>query len=419
MSVRHLTLSVLLVAVSLTSFVSDSHAANRREPFELLDGDRVVLLGGTFFERAQRYGYLETAMQLRFPDRKFSVRNLGWSGDTVFAESRGIFDPPAKGYARMIDQVKGLKPTVIFLHYGGNESFNGEAYLDTFVKQYEKLLDDLAPTGADIVLFSPRPLFHLGPPLPDPSIHNERRRQYSSAIKEIAVQRNLKFVSLFPLLKTDLRNQQLKVKRRSITDDGVHLNDYGYRLGSLRFELNTFGPRPQFGDQRIELDADGTLKQSVSCKVLNPNETASGLRFNVQFPSPLRRLARLKVNGLPGGEYELRVDGKPLSWTLTADQFGGDFKPDGKIGPAVIGTTNQKFREAVIEKNQMYFHRWRPQNVTYLFLFRKHEQGNNAKEVEEFEQIVAKLDDRIFELKQKPVEVTVEIVRVGDAKTDK
>jgi len=424
MSLRNLTFVALFWAFALNASLPTASAAKRREPFELRDGDRVVLLGGTFFERAQRYGYLETEFQLRFPDRKFSVRNLGWSGDTVFAESRGIFDAPAKGYARMIEQVKGLKPTVIFLHYGGNEAFNGDAYLDTFVKQYEKLLDDLAPTGAELVLFSPRPLFHLPPPLPDPTAQNELRREYGSAIQKLAERRGLRFVSLYPLLKTDLRQAQGESARLSITDDGLHLNDLGYKLVSTLFEVKTFGPRPlsakeRLGTQRVEIDADGTLKQSHGCEVLNPRATTEGLTFEVRFEHPLSMLAQLKVNGLRAGEYELKIDGKPLNWKLTETQLAEDFRTDGRIGRAFIGTTHDELREAVIEKNEMYFHRWRPQNVTYLFLFRKHEQGNNAKEVEEFEQIVAKLDDRIFELKQKAAEVTVEIVRVGDADSDK
>ena len=40
-------------------------------------------------------------------------------------------------------------------------------------------------------------------------------------------------------------------------------------------------------------------------------------------------------------------------------------------------------------KNRLYFYRWRPQNETYLFGFRKHEQGNNAVEIPQFDPLVA------------------------------
>ncbi len=39
-------------------------------------------------------------------------------------------------------------------------------------------------------------------------------------------------------------------------------------------------------------------------------------------------------------------------------------------------------------KDQLFFHRYRPQNETYLFLFRKHEQGNNAVEIPQFDPLI-------------------------------
>ena len=40
-------------------------------------------------------------------------------------------------------------------------------------------------------------------------------------------------------------------------------------------------------------------------------------------------------------------------------------------------------------KNELFFHRWRPQNETYLFGFRKHEQGKNAAEIVQFDPLIA------------------------------
>jgi hypothetical protein len=54
----------------------------------------------------------------------------------------------------------------------------------------------------------------------------------------------------------------------------------------------------------------------------------------------------------------------------------------------------------IVEKNQLFFHRWRPQNETYLFGFRKHEQGKNAAEVAAFDPLVAKAEKEIAELKK-------------------
>ena len=130
----------------------------------LRDGDRVVLLGDTFIEREGDQGFIETALVVTHPTASLTIRNLGWSGDTVWAESRGVFDPPAKGYARMLNLVKELSPTVIFVAYGRNESFRGPDGLAAFRDQLGTLCDDLrtatraeAPADVRLVLVAPHP----------------------------------------------------------------------------------------------------------------------------------------------------------------------------------------------------------------------------------------------------------------------
>ena len=139
--------------------------------FELKDGDRVVLLGSTLIEREQRYGYWEAALTARYPDRNITFRNLGWSGDTVWGDARAAFDTPAQGYKQLTSLALELKPTVILICYGTNESFAGEAGLEAFKKQYAKLLDDLAPANARTVLMTPLP-FEKARELPDPTPRN-------------------------------------------------------------------------------------------------------------------------------------------------------------------------------------------------------------------------------------------------------
>jgi lysophospholipase L1-like esterase len=57
-------------------------------------------------------------------------------------------------------------------------------------------------------------------------------------------------------------------------------------------------------------------------------------------------------------------------------------------------------RTAIRQKNELFFHRYRPQNETYLFLFRKHEQGNNAVEIPMFDPLIAEKENEIARLKQ-------------------
>ena len=108
-----------------------------------------MLLGGTFIEREQKYGYFEAALVSRFPGEKIIVRNLGWSGDTVWCDSRAGFGSPADGFARLSRQLQELKPTVAIVAYGNNEAYAGPAGLDRFLSGLKTLLDALAPGGTD------------------------------------------------------------------------------------------------------------------------------------------------------------------------------------------------------------------------------------------------------------------------------
>ena len=267
-------------------------------PFDFADGDRVVLIGSTLIEREQASGYWELALTLRNKDKAVSFRNLGWSGDTVWGESRGSFDGPAKGYAKLIELTKELKPTVVVICYGQNESFAGDKGLKAFATQYEKLLKDLAPTKARYVLMSPTP-FQAGKLLKDAKTKNKALAKYVAAIKDLAEGRKADFVDVF---------QNLIGKPAIPTENGVHYSGAGY----------------------------------------------SGTR--------------------------------------------GIFEP----GEFIDNTDTESLRAAIVAKNELFFHRWRPQNETYLFGFRKHEQGKNGKEIAEFDPLVAKEEMKIAELLKKP-----------------
>src|SRR5436309_976650 len=137
----------MLTTICLSVLLGRSAAPQTQDQpapkFELKDGDRVVLVGSALIEREQRYGYTETVFHSMFPEKKFTVRNLGWSGDTVWGEARAGFGPQAEGYKKLVEQVKATKPTVLILGYGSCEAFGGQIGVEKFSEQYRKLLDDI------------------------------------------------------------------------------------------------------------------------------------------------------------------------------------------------------------------------------------------------------------------------------------
>ena len=85
----HLWLSVLLLGLS--HGIATLRAAEAAR-FSLTDGDRVLFIGDTFFEREFDYGHLETALTTAYADRRITFRNLAWAGDTPMGKARASFD---------------------------------------------------------------------------------------------------------------------------------------------------------------------------------------------------------------------------------------------------------------------------------------------------------------------------------------
>ena len=291
----------LLPAASL---LAEDQSDSVRSNFVWKDGDKVALIGGTVIEREQNYGHWELALTRNIPAKNVTFRNLGWSGDTVWAESRGIFEPSEQGYAQLIELVKEQKPSVLIFGYGAVEAFDGPPRMAAFLQQYERIINDCKAASAEgvrVILLGPMDMVHMPAPLPSPVTYNAQLVPYRDAIQALAQKIGAKFVPLsMPTAKDADDLAQL-------TDNGQHLLPEGYA------------------------------------------RTAS------QLVSQLT----------PGKAKELK----------TGDE--------------------ESLRQVIQRKNELFFHRHRPQNVTYIFLFRKHEQGNNAVKIPQFDPLVKDLETQI------------------------
>jgi glucose/arabinose dehydrogenase len=67
--------------------------------------------------------------------------------------------------------------------------------------------------------------------------------------------------------------------------------------------------------------------------------------------------------------------------------------------PALSRNESAPLNSAIRKKNELFFHRWRPENWTYLFGFRKGEQGQNGVEIPRFDPLIAQWDARIAKLR--------------------
>jgi lysophospholipase L1-like esterase len=303
-------LPLLSFAAVLLATMATAQTTTPTRAFEFKDGDRVVILGGTIVEREQRYGFLETALTLAVGQKQVTVRNLGWSGDTVFGHARSYFGPPAEGLERLGKHLETLKPTVLIACYGADLPFEGLIKMPEFISGYRNLLELARSKNPHVrvIVVAPPPLENLGPPLPDQTEANAKLEDVRNALKEFAGKQGAFFVDGFELMGGAKKERP----EQPITENGIHYAEAGYQQWATKL-----------------LEGLGLPKQ-------NPASPAAA---------------------------QLRKD--------------------------------------IIKKDTLFFNRWRPANETYLYGFRKHEQGQNAAEVEQFDALVAAEDKKIQEQKLK------------------
>jgi hypothetical protein len=203
-----------------------------------------------------------------------------------------------------------------------------------------------------------------------------------------------------------------------LTDNGLHLTPYGYwRVGKALVE--SLGVKVTPARWTVEIDASaGSARGLEGTTVENLIIEGTTIAFQATDPrlwpvppaastpdragsAQPRRMLRLQ--GFTPGRYTLEIDGK-------ADRT---FTVQGALQVVYFDPPDNRaetLRQTILAKNELYFHRWRPQNETYLFGFRKHEQGNNAVEIPRFDPLVAEQEARIREL-LKPVSHTYTIRR--------
>jgi lysophospholipase L1-like esterase len=386
--------------------------------FRFRDGDHVLLVGGTFVERAQTFGHLETALTAEVPQHKVTFRNLGWSADTVFAASRGIFDTPARGYERMIEHVRAEEPSVIILFYGQNEamSFNdGPDGLTRFSSQLRQLHRDLSTTGADVIFVSPHPFLAMDGPLPDPSRWNQRISEFCNAVQTVAASVGAPYVDLFSDFGDDLRIADSLISTSSPlpfdlsehpelmtamnarwTDNGMHWNDAGYasaaQLVAARiFDRAASQPAVFVNVGARTVTANGAEVRGIRWKPDAAHTVTFEFRRTLVSAVPTR-FSMTPLASTAAAPVVQIVDSSDQPVPLIRLPDGDDNVirfTDGK------NTAYESLHQLVVRRNELYFHRWRPQNITYLFGFRKHEQGNNASEIAQFDPLIEDLEEKI------------------------
>jgi len=289
-------LMLAFVVALITSVTALSPTSTRGAEPVLAANDRLALVGGTVIERMRNDSSLEYEMQIRKPQWKLRLRNLGWSGDDTFGFARKLFDPnPEKGFQRLMFDLDLAAPTAVLLAYGFAEASNGAEAVARMEPGLTRLVESLLQRQRRVILMRPFPL----PGILTPG--------YSANVQAAA--------DVIDSIATKFNVPVVMVSCDDFTEDGLLPSEIGYRQIAL-----------QLADQLV-------------------------------------------------GKRGSNLDAVPSL----------DSAPD----PQLV--------QLIQRKEELFFHRHRPQNETYLLLFRKHEQGNNAVELAQFDPLVDSHDQQIWE----------------------
>jgi len=216
--------TALLLAMLLVTVTVKLSAQPQR--LDLRPRDRIVLVGNTLAERMQLFNHFETLLVTRFPDLQLTMRNLGWSGDTVTLQPRPL------NFGTTPTHLYRQKADVVLAFFGLNESFEGEAGLGQFEQDLDAYLR--ANLAAQYNGTSPPRLVLVSPiaheqlarlPQVDATARNRELARYTEAMRRIAGERGVAFVDLFS------PTRELMAKGGpAITINGIHLNEDGDRI---------------------------------------------------------------------------------------------------------------------------------------------------------------------------------------------
>jgi len=237
--------------------------------------------------------------------------------------------------------------------------------------------------------------------------------------------------SLEAELQTRRPDWRLRVRNVGWSGDDVHA-----------FARKVFDPNPENGFNRLQHDLD-LAAPTVVLLAYGFAEASNGAKGLQRFEPGLvrlvesmhqrsRRVILMRPFALPGvrtPDYEnyiaqagavidrvaKRFDLPVIS--VSCDQFASDGLLPSPIGfcqisnqlaDALVGkgstspsttadSLDGELVGKILRKDELFFHRHRPQNETYLLLFRKHEQGNNAVELAQFDPLVDAIDREIWQ----------------------
>ncbi len=321
---------------------------------ELKPSERIAMVGGSLAERMNLFGYFETLLHTRFPDKQLLFRNFGWPADEVGLQQR------PDNYTKIDDPLEIYSPELLLCFFGSNERFAGTdaSAVSAFRQRYQEWIE---ATRSRFTKEGQAPRFVLISPiafeasenenLPQGAKDNEQLAIYTGAIKQLAEELGLQFVDLFTPSQALFASQA----GAQFTINSLHHNEAGDRAIAAQMDTQLFkSPHPLGMDvskfhQVRQWVNDKSWYHLQDYRMLNGWYVYGGRRTwdTETFPTEFRKIRNMVANR---DQY---------IWDLVAGRNVPDKPDDSKTGEVFIpetmfGTRDEGFRAGREPKTLVY-----------------------------------------------------------------
>lgn len=281
-SSKHWNFTGFVCVLCITAFFQCSTDKSARIPIS--KGAHIILIGNNLGSRMMNYGFFETELQLRYPDSLLYIRNMCDGGETPgFRPHSGRVSPWAfpgaekfqdelatnsgsEGHFETPDEwLTRLKADIIIGFFGFNESYAGEAGLQTYKNELDTFIKHTlaknynGKSAPQLALVSPIAFEDISDSLdvPDGKKENENLMLYTNAMKEIAANNKVILIDAFNPSK-----KWYSESPKQLTIDGLQLNEDGYAMFSKFLADQVFGKTKALAEPNRALVHEAVMEKN-------------------------------------------------------------------------------------------------------------------------------------------------------------
>jgi len=302
------------------------------DKLDLKDGDSIVFLGDSITHQCLYTQYIEDYFYTRYPAIHLHFHNSGVGGDRA-----------ADALARFDMDVAAYKPKYVTILLGMNDGGYKQwdaATFEAYQKGMLELLDKINSIGATAIVMGPTmydrdalllsPNHKAGFDSDAGKYYNAVLAYYGSYMRDAAHERGLAYVDMFAALNDLSEAQRQQDPNFTMVPGAVHPDPNGHTVMATafiqtinaphivsntiaRFDAKagwkiTVGPGGKAADAEGDADHLSFTSQEPCIPWVLPPEAAVG--YKISTAGHHYSNESLQVQGLAGGRYELKIDGK-------------------------------------------------------------------------------------------------------------